>query len=360
MLSDNALTVDIRVECGDALALKADVLVLKHAQALYGVDEAAVAVLEKGGVDVRPLLPPPNGFRLIPTAGLLGSSSVLFLGVGLLGSLDYKELRDFGCRALSTLAGCAPDVEHVALTLHGPGFGLDESEAFRAELAGLLDAIDAKDHPRSLKRITFVERNVGRSERLALLLASLLGDEGRAGAAEGRRRPHTRGSAAGMSGGDLLDSPVGLAIGASDVGTGDLLRSLKGVGTRSREKKHVFVAMPFAAEFDDLFHYGIQGAVNGAGLLCERADLASFTGDVLSWVKERIASADLVVADLTSANPNVYLEVGYAWGKGVPTLLIAQDGQDLKFDIRGQRCLIYPNIRSLEEMLRNELAAVLP
>jgi hypothetical protein len=32
--------------------------------------------------------------------------------------------------------------------------------------------------------------------------------------------------------------------------------------------------MPFAPEYDDLFHYGIQGAVHAAGFLCERADLA--------------------------------------------------------------------------------------
>jgi len=56
-------------------------------------------------------------------------------------------------------------------------------------------------------------------------------------------------------------------------------------------------------------------------MLAERADLASFTGDVMDWVRERITTAQLVVADLTGANPNVYLEVGYAWGKGIPTVL---------------------------------------
>ena len=70
--------------------------------------------------------------------------------------------------------------------------------------------------------------------------------------------------------------------------------------------------MPFAEEYGDRFQYGIQGPANAAGYLCERADLASFTGDVIAWVKDRIGSAALVIADLTAANPNVYLEVGYA------------------------------------------------
>jgi len=71
--------------------------------------------------------------------------------------------------------------------------------------------------------------------------------------------------------------------------------------------------MPFAEEFDDVFHYGIQGAENKAGYLCERADLESFTGDVMNWVKKRIETSDYVIADMTKANANVYLEVGYAW-----------------------------------------------
>ncbi len=106
---------------------------------------------------------------------------------------------------------------------------------------------------------------------------------------------------------------------------------------------------------DDIFHYGIQGAVNAAGYLCERADLATFTGDLMDWVKRRIKSARLVIADLSSANPNVYLEIGYAWGCGIPTVLLISDSTDLTFDVRGQRCLVYKSIRALEESLAKEL-----
>ena len=116
--------------------------------------------------------------------------------------------------------------------------------------------------------------------------------------------------------------------------------------------------MPFVTEMDDTFHYGIQGAVNDSGLLCERADLSTFTGDVMEWVKTRISSASLVVADLSSANPNVYLEVGYAWGCRVPTILLIRDAADLKFDVKGQRCLVYRSIKELEDSLRRELRAL--
>ena len=116
--------------------------------------------------------------------------------------------------------------------------------------------------------------------------------------------------------------------------------------------------MPFASEFDDIFYYGIQGAVNEAGYLCERADLESFTGDVMEWVKKKIESADFVIADLTNANANVYLEVGYAWGRNIPSILLVQQSDDLKFDVRGQRCLVYNRIQDLELKLTKELKSL--
>jgi hypothetical protein len=133
------------------------------------------------------------------------------------------------------------------------------------------------------------------------------------------------------------------------------IKRLQSAGYSSDEKAHVFVAMPFKEEMDDVYHYGIQQAVKAAGMLCERADLSSFAGDVIEWVRSRIRSAALVVADLTDANPNVYLEVGYAWGVGVPTVLVVRGADHLKFDVRGQRSLVYKRIKDLEELLTKEL-----
>ena len=226
-----------------------------------------------------------------------------------------------------SLAGALPSASHVAFTLHGAGYGLDETEAFRSELAGLLDAIESGDCPQGLHQLTIVERNGGRVRRLQQQLRELL----------------PSGPATFVPSGATASSPA------------SRLEPLRSAGVESQTKAHVFVAMPFAPEFDDRFHYGIQHAVNTAGYLCERADLATFTGDVITWVKERIDTASLIVADLSMANPNVYLEVGYAWGKGIPTVLLAGEAADLRFDVKGQRCLMYKSIRTLEELLTREL-----
>ena len=88
-------------------------------------------------------------------------------------------------------------------------------------------------------------------------------------------------------------------------------------------------------ELEDVYHYGIQGPVKAAGLLCERVDQAVFEGAIIQRIKERIDTAKVVIADLSMANPNVYLEVGYAWGRGRHTILLVRDIKELKFDVAG-------------------------
>ena len=309
---------------GDAFAFESDVLVLKYAQSLYGLDKAVYAQLEGHGVRIQ--LPDVNEDVIVETRGVLSSDRVLFIGVKPLNQFGYSEIRDFARRALVSLAQRNLRTRHLAFTVHGPGYGLDEIEAFESEVAGIVEAVAGGAFPHAIETIAFVESDRGRADRLSKSLNRLFPT------------------------GSLPIDGYG-SISSLTTESQDTLRT---AGYSSAGKPHVFVAMPFAAEMDDIYHYGIQGAANASGLLCERADLSVFTGDVMEWVKSRISSAKLVVADLSSANPNVYLEVGFAWGCRVPTILLVKETNDLKFDVRGQRCLEYKSIKQLEESLRHE------
>jgi len=321
-------SLKISITAADAFEFDTDVLILKYAQAPHGADRAALERLARIGVRMN--LPKPGEFTLQESLGSMKPRSVLLVGVKPLQKFGYSEIRDFGRQALTFLSKTI-HIRTIALTIHGSGYGLDEVEAFQSELAGVVEAISNRHFPSNLESIVFVEHRPDRVHRLTQSLKTLLPD--------GIIPINDRGSIVGLR--DEVES------------------AFRTAGYVSSAKPHVFVAMPFAQEMDDIFHHGIQGAVNSAGLLCERADLSAFTGDVMDWVKNRISSATLVVADLSSANPNVYLEVGYAWGSGVPTVLLAKDLNDIKFDVRGQRCLLYRSIKNLEELLRKELLGVL-
>jgi hypothetical protein len=182
------------------------------------------------------------------------------------------------------------------MTLHGPGYGLDETEAALAEIGGLEDAIRAGNVPPALEEVVIVERDAGRVERLADSLTRELGS-------------------APLKPGNVWAMNV-LPGESEDRGAAG------SVGERSEDKPHVFVAMPFDPAMDDVYHYGIQRVVHERGWLCERLDQTAFTGDVVERIKVRIRTAKVVIAGLTGANPNVYLEVGYAWGVGRPTVFL--------------------------------------
>ncbi len=311
----------------DALAYAVDVLVLKYAQATYGLDETVVKLT---GFD-RALLPPVGGHRICPAAGAIAAETVVFVGVPPIGAFGYAEIREFGREALSVATRAAPTATSVAMTLHGAGFGLDEVEAFQAELAGVFEAVAESDVPPALERVVFLELSPDRARRMAGVLANTM-----------------------PRGGWAPGLPLGSALPSAPA------ERLRTVGYDSSAKPHALIAMPFADDFEDVFHYGISNAVREGGLLCERIDKQAFTGDILSRLKDRIANAKLVVADLTLARPNVFLEVGYAWGCGVPTVLLCKDGDELEFDVQGQRCLHYKSIKDLEQQLTAELKALVP
>jgi hypothetical protein len=313
--------VKIEVVTADALHFGTDVLVLKHAQVSLGVDAAVKRLL---GLDLEMDLG-PGGHLIVVGPPALSAEKVVFLGVPRLEDFGYAEIRLFARRAMSLVGTELPTTRRIALTLHGAGFGLDEIACFDAELAGLLDAFDLGLLPAELERVAIVESDPDRAERLRGHLAKRL---------------------SGGSGGADVHIPPGPAVGRK-LGEGAL--------TAPAERDHAFVAMPFSMEFEDVFHYGIAAAVRESGLLCERIDQAVFTGAILARMKERIRTATLLVADLTTANPNVYLEVGFAWASEVPTVLVHHVDSELKFDVQSERCLSYRTIKELEERLTGEL-----
>jgi len=323
-------TIKVEVIPGDALVVDADILALKYAQDFYGVDKLVADRLQ--GAGARNITPRIGGYRLVSSDGAIAAKRVLFVGVPVLHEFGYREIREFSIKVLSSLAGEASATRVLALTLHGAGYGLDERECFLSEVAGLADAVASGDYPVQLETVKIVEQNRGRSQRLSRLLDAYF--------PEGKLDVDAR----------VLRRRIGE----------ERSETLRAIGYDSEQKPHVFVAMPFADEVQDLFHYGIRQAVSSNGYLCERVDQVPSVGDILTRIKQRIKTAAFVVAELTGASPNVYLEVGYAWGLGVPTVLLIQKSEiaNLRFDVAGQRCVVYSSIRDLEEKLSFEIAGL--
>jgi hypothetical protein len=121
------------------------------------------------------------------------------------------------------------------------------------------------------------------------------------------------------------------------------------------KKKSVFVAMPFSEDFEDVYQFGIYNAVRRCGYVCEKVDESVFAGSIVDRIMDGIKQAEFVIADLTTERPNVYLEVGYAWGMQRPVILVAREGQRLHFDLSHHKCIFYRTIGKLSESLEGTI-----
>jgi hypothetical protein len=334
-------TIDFNIELGDITTFGADVVALKYAQEFYGADEAVASLLSSRGIDLNDLCPRVGEHLFASTRQAIPSPSVLFVGVKPLGDFRYQEIKQFAASVIRILSQERPAANHVAITLHGPGYGLDETEALFSEVAGLVESLqDVAVMGRSnLSRISLVERSPGRVQRLKEAFEQ---NEHKFIEHPQQRWPY----------------PLMVGRGAMQALEASRSEECGSVEIQSEQKPHVFVAMPFAKNLEDVFHYGIQRPVHEAGFLCERVDQEAFTGDILTRIKQRIETSAVVIAELSDANPNVYLEIGYAWGKDRPTILLTKEAANLRFDIQGQRCLVSEGIIKLEELLTKELLSL--
>lgn len=113
-----------------------------------------------------------------------------------------------------------------------------------------------------------------------------------------------------------------------------------------------FILMPFITDFDDIYNYGIKESCKEAETYCERVDEQIFQETILERIYNQIAKADLIIADMTGRNPNVFYEVGYAHALNKPTVLLTQNSEDIPFDLKHFPHIVYDKKISI---IREEL-----
>lgn len=120
----------------------------------------------------------------------------------------------------------------------------------------------------------------------------------------------------------------------------------------------IFLLIPFTREFEDI-HYALRESIENTGHQLIRMSELMSTGSFNNQLQEEISKADLIIADVSSHNPNVMFEVGYAKSLNVPILLISQQNEYIPFDISSIQVLIYDRSRlhqTLTTKIRNFLS----
>lgn len=127
-----------------------------------------------------------------------------------------------------------------------------------------------------------------------------------------------------------------------------------------RKKGQCFVIMPYANEYQEVYEI-IRQAMESQelNLTCIRAD--DFFGGkyIMSDVLTGIAESEIIIADLTGGNPNVFYELGitHTVKDTEKVIMIAQDADSIPFDLKPFRSIIYKQNFAGAEKLKTDLLA---
>lgn len=117
--------------------------------------------------------------------------------------------------------------------------------------------------------------------------------------------------------------------------------------------------MPFTPEFNDVYLLGIREVAERLGFIVERADEIEHNGYIVDVIKDRLRSCDVLIAETSTPNPNIYYEIGFAHALDTPTILISRRAQNLPFDVRSVNHVLYDSIVDLREQLARRMKAML-
>ncbi len=102
-----------------------------------------------------------------------------------------------------------------------------------------------------------------------------------------------------------------------------------------------FVISPFGEPFDTYYLRVIKPVLDEQGLYAMRGDSLYRPTTIMDDIWSGIKDAKILIAELTGRNPNVFYELGLAHALSKPVILLSQSIDDVPFDLRGIRIILY-------------------
>jgi len=134
-------------------------------------------------------------------------------------------------------------------------------------------------------------------------------------------------------------------------------KKIKKIKSVAKKEGSCFVIMPFGGNYFDDYYLEIYcPAIEEAGFEPHRADDLFAPNNVVEDIWEYTKKSNIILADLTGKNPNVFYELGLAHAIAKPVILITESEQDIPFDLRAIRIIKYDkNLHDWGILLRNAI-----
>lgn len=120
----------------------------------------------------------------------------------------------------------------------------------------------------------------------------------------------------------------------------------------------IFVLTSFHDDLRDEFQIVTQVGQELGFKVC-RGDEKVSQGDIFPQLLQLLATAKVIVANISGRNPNVFYELGIAHALDKPVILLAHNQTDVPFDIRSKRIVFYQTNDELRDRLSTMLARTL-
>jgi uncharacterized protein YqgV (UPF0045/DUF77 family) len=121
-------------------------------------------------------------------------------------------------------------------------------------------------------------------------------------------------------------------------------------------KKKCFIVSPIGEEgspvrrnADYLFKFILKPVCEAHDFECIRADQIQKSDIITSTVIDHLKDSDLVIADMTGHNPNVFYEMGFRYAFGRPIIQMKDKTSSIPFDLGSIRTIDY-DIQDLEDV----------
>lgn len=131
--------------------------------------------------------------------------------------------------------------------------------------------------------------------------------------------------------------------------------------------KICFVVCPIGEENSDirknsnqLLKHILQPVCEECGFECIRVDKLNDNDNISNTIMNFLDKADLVIADLSTHNPNAFFELGFRTALKKPAIHIKNNTEKIPFDVAGIRTITYTlddldKVEETKSQLRNTI-----
>lgn len=126
---------------------------------------------------------------------------------------------------------------------------------------------------------------------------------------------------------------------------------------RDEDKNGIcFTIMPFGGWYDRYYQDVYCPAIEDANMVPKRADdlfrPSTIVKDIWAFTKD----AEIILADLSEKNANVMYELGLAHAIAKPAIIVTESMDDIPFDLRALRIIIYnKDVHNWGDLLREKI-----